>query len=145
MEESTLDSNHKLDPVQSKKTSRRKFFKNLGLVVAGVAAGLAALESGRIFQKAKFRGKKEVLLTPATAGYGSSTCRNAVMPANVSMPARKLITSVLNNSTSIRSKCRKIRRLPLTICPSHASIAITLPAFQFVRLMPLLKDRTGLF
>ena len=63
MEESTHDSSQEHDPEQISKTSRRKFLRNLGLFGAGIAAGLAALESGRIFQKAKFKGKKEVLLT----------------------------------------------------------------------------------
>jgi Fe-S-cluster-containing dehydrogenase component len=63
MEETPIDPKQEMEPEDSKKTSRRRFMKNLGLAAAGAAAGFAALESGHVFQKSKFKGKKEVLLT----------------------------------------------------------------------------------
>lgn len=63
MDDSTLDHNEDNKPEKPGENSRRKFFKNLGLIGAAVAAGGAALEAGKLFQKGKFKGKKEVLLT----------------------------------------------------------------------------------
>ncbi|MCX6251633.1 MAG: 4Fe-4S dicluster domain-containing protein [Bacteroidetes bacterium] len=57
------DSNQESQPEKNKKTSRRKFVRNLGLLGAGLATGAAALEAGHLFQKSKFKGKKEVFLT----------------------------------------------------------------------------------
>jgi Fe-S-cluster-containing dehydrogenase component len=49
---------------ERKKTSRRKFMKNLGLYGAGALTGIGALESALYFEKAKTKGgTKQVLLT----------------------------------------------------------------------------------
>ncbi len=63
MQENLQDPHQEQDPEKGKRSSRRKFFKNLGLAGAAVVAGAGALESAHLFQKGKYKGKKEVLLT----------------------------------------------------------------------------------
>lgn len=47
-----------------KKSSRRKFLSNLGLIGAGLATGIGALETARWFEHSKLKGgKKQILLT----------------------------------------------------------------------------------
>ena len=62
-----MEENRKQDGMEEsgkKKSSRRNFVKNMGLIGLGAATGAAALYSSHIFEvKKKKGGKKEVLLT----------------------------------------------------------------------------------
>lgn len=68
MEENPSNENQELtgkpDNGEAKKSSRRKFMKNLGYFGAGTVVGLGALEAAHLFEKQKTAGgKKHVLLT----------------------------------------------------------------------------------
>jgi len=62
-----MEENPSLPPnagPENKKPGRRDFLKNIGLIGAGVAAGGAALYSGKIFEEKKtVTGDKKILLT----------------------------------------------------------------------------------